>query len=132
MVTDNTGAIADSAFLAITISNSPLTICETGNESVLSGQYAFNLTGYNSSGFKAVVGSLSFNGSGHVTSGEVDMNASGGTPTNTKTVSGMYTVGGGLPRLRLNFDHQRQHGHHLEYPVRSGERFRPSDSRADH
>jgi hypothetical protein len=55
---------------------------------------------YNSSGFNAVVGSITADGAGHITGGEVDMNGSGANFASTPTYSSIsgspastYTVG---------------------------------------
>ncbi len=47
---------------------------DTGSESLLSGQYAFILSGYTSSGFLAAVGSFTADGTGKITAGVVDSN----------------------------------------------------------
>jgi hypothetical protein len=72
-------------------------VCETGNEQNMIGQYAFELRGFNASGFQAVVGSVTLNGTsnnGQILGGEVDVNTPGGTHTVTTSVSGTYTLGG--------------------------------------
>jgi hypothetical protein len=72
-------------------------VCESGNESVLKGQYAFILSGYNSSGFNTVVGSMTANGAGHITGGEVDMNSAGASSATNSLISAYpatyYSVG---------------------------------------
>ena len=69
--------------------------CGSGNESVLNGQYAFTLSGYNSSGFLAAIGSFTADGSGHITAGTVDSNGALGVQSNIGiTTSGSsYSVG---------------------------------------
>ena len=47
---------------------------DTGSESLLSGQYAFILSGYTSSGYLAAVGSFTADGTGKITAGVVDSN----------------------------------------------------------
>ena len=42
---------------------------DTGSESLLSGQYAFTLSGFNSSGFQAAIGSFTADRRGHITAG---------------------------------------------------------------
>ena len=59
--------------LSITIT-APSTACGTGNEKIFKGQYAFTLSGFNSSGFQAALGSFTADGSGHITAGYVDAN----------------------------------------------------------
>jgi len=95
-VTDSKSAIATSPSIAMAIGNDTISVCESGNESILKGQYAFNLLGYNGSGFQAVVGSLTFNGIGGIAGGEVDINITGAaSETNTTITSAgsSYTVG---------------------------------------
>jgi hypothetical protein len=60
--------------LSITINAAVGACSSSGNNSVLLGQYAFSLRGYNGSGFIAVVGSFTADGSGNVTAGEADTN----------------------------------------------------------
>jgi hypothetical protein len=81
--------------LSITITAPPSTACGTGNEKVLVGQYAFTLTGFNSSGFQAAIGSFTADGAGHITAGKVDANGvSPGVNSGSITASGSsYSVG---------------------------------------
>jgi len=96
MVTDSA---SNSATRELSINTNPAlpTVCESGNESVLKGQYAFNLSGYNSGGFNTVVGSMTANGAGHITGGEVDMNSAGASSATNSTISAYpasyYSVG---------------------------------------
>ena len=95
-VTDTKSATATSLSIAMAIGNDTISVCEAGNESVLLGQYAFNLLGYNGSGFQAVVGSLTFNGTGGIAGGEVDINTAGAaseTHTTITAAGSSYTVG---------------------------------------
>ena len=95
-VTDSKSAIATSPSINVTIGNDTLSVCESGHESILKGQYAFNLLGYNGSGFQAVVGSLTFNGTGGITGGEVNINTTGAafeTNTTITAAGSSYTVG---------------------------------------
>ena len=80
--------------LSITIT-APSTACGTGNEKIFKGQYAFTLSGFNSSGFQAALGSFTADGSGHITAGYVDANGvSPGVQSNSVTASGSsYSVG---------------------------------------
>jgi hypothetical protein len=95
-VTDSsTPQQAQSQALGITI-NPPAAGCTaSGSEFALTGQYAFSLSGYNASGFLALVGSFTADGYGHITAGEVDSNGVLGVqaavPINTLTSS--YSVG---------------------------------------
>lgn len=72
--------------------------CGAGSESLLSGQYAFVLKGFDSSGNPALIGGVltasGASGSSNLTAGVVDMNLSGGVQTNLAIASGSnYTVG---------------------------------------
>ena len=70
------------------------TACGTGNESILSGQYAFSLSGYNATGYLAEVGSFTADGTGHITAGEVDSNgALGVQQAGITTNASSYSVG---------------------------------------
>jgi hypothetical protein len=94
-VTDSSSpAQSKTAALSITIV-APSTACGTGNEKVLKGQYAFTLSGFNSSGFQGALGSFTADGSGHITAGYVDANGvSPGVQSNSVTASGSsYSVG---------------------------------------
>jgi len=70
--------------------------CEdSGSESLLSGQYAFSLSGFNSTGYLAVVGSFTADGTGKITAGEVDSNGALGVQTQIPidTTASSYSVG---------------------------------------
>jgi hypothetical protein len=72
--------------------------CGSGSESLLSGQYAFVLSGFDGSGNPALIGGVltasGASGSSNLTAGAVDMNLSGGVQTNLAIASGSnYTVG---------------------------------------
>jgi hypothetical protein len=80
--------------LSITVNATVAACTSTGNNSVLVGQYAFSLRGYNSAGFLAVVGSFTTDGSGNITAGEADTNGVLGPQTgNLITGSSSYSVG---------------------------------------
>jgi len=93
-VTDSTKPtpLAATQALSITISASSA-VCGSGNEFTLIGQYAFNLSGFNSNGFNAVVGSMTVDGEGHIKAGEVDMNSTLGLYSNSMLSAGTYSVG---------------------------------------
>ena len=86
-----------SASLSVTITPAATLACGSGNESILSGQYAFQLKGFNSGGFAAAVGSITVDGAGHITGGEVDVNGTGITAAVNSKVSAspasFYSVG---------------------------------------
>jgi hypothetical protein len=72
--------------------------CGSGSESLLSGQYAFVLSGFDGSGNPALIGGVltasGAAGPSNLTAGAVDMNLSGGVQTNLAIASGSnYTVG---------------------------------------
>lgn len=82
----------------VTYSLSVVVPCGTGSESLLSGQYAFVLSGFDSTGNVALIGGVltasGTSGSSNLTAGAVDMNLSGGVQTNLAIASGSnYTVG---------------------------------------
>jgi Putative Ig domain len=89
-VTDNTKTDTDS----FTITSVAASCTVQGNEAVLNGQYAFSLAGYNSTGFAALVGSLTADGAGHL-SGVLDMNGAFGLHTQVSISPGgsSYSVG---------------------------------------
>jgi hypothetical protein len=71
-----------------------LACTDSGNESLLSGQYAFSLSGFNPSGYLAVVGSFTADGTGKITAGEADTNGALGPLTSTIDPStSSYSVG---------------------------------------
>jgi hypothetical protein len=67
--------------------------CGAGNNSLLSGQYAFLLRGAAAvNGYNAMVGSFTADGSGNITGGLEDINRSAGVVTGL-TLTGSYSVG---------------------------------------
>ena len=80
--------------LSITINAAAAACTSSGNNSVLVGQYAFNLRGFNGTGFLAVVGSFTADGSGHITTGEADTNGVlGALNGNLISSASSYSVG---------------------------------------
>ncbi len=72
-----------------------------GNPGLLSGNYAFYLNGFNSSGAWTLAGSFISDGNGNITSGMIDYNSITGQPINT-AVSGTYAISAiGLNLLTL-------------------------------
>jgi hypothetical protein len=68
--------------------------CGTGNETILTGQYAFSLSGFNATGYLALVGSFTADGTGKITAGEADTNgALGVQQANITTSASSYSVG---------------------------------------
>jgi hypothetical protein len=99
-VTDSTTPTAQSKTQALSVTAvSPSQACGTGNESILKGQYAFTLRGYNvinnSGAFLAAIGSFTADGNGHITAGIVDANSlAGGVQSGSITATGSsYSVG---------------------------------------
>ncbi len=91
--TDTTGAHLTQQ-LTITINPSIAACSSSGNNGVLSGQYAFSLSGYNGSGFLGVVGSFTANGQGGITAGEADTNGVlGGQQGSIIPAVSSYSVG---------------------------------------
>jgi hypothetical protein len=87
---------AKSASISVTITPAAAVPCaDSGSEFLLSGQYAFSLSGYNPTGYLAVVGSLTADGSGHFTAGEVDSNGALGVQSqiSINTSQSSYSVG---------------------------------------
>ena len=82
-----------SASLSVTIT-AAAACTSSGNESILSGQYAFSLSGFNATGFLAAVGSFTADGTGKITAGEVDSNgALGVQQADITTSASSYSVG---------------------------------------
>jgi hypothetical protein len=87
--------------LSITINAPPTACSSTGNDSLLVGQYAFTLRGYNAppsttngGGFIAVVGSFTADGAGNITAGEADTNGVLGAQNGSlMTSASSYSVG---------------------------------------
>jgi hypothetical protein len=81
--------------LSITINPAVLACTDSGSESLLSGQYAFSLSGYTSAGYLAVVGSFTADGTGKITAGEVDSNGALGVQSavSIDTTKSSYSVG---------------------------------------
>lgn len=86
-----------SASISVTITAAVPLACGTGNESIVSGQYAFLLKGFNHNGFTGVVGSITADGKGHITAGEVDFNSAGAAGAThaaiTASPASSYSVG---------------------------------------
>jgi len=94
-VMDSLNATATRA-LSITI-NQASSVCPSGSESKLSGQYAFRMQGFDANGPVAISGAFDADGLGHVgtTVGVVDINRSTGVQTNLSidSTNSSYTVG---------------------------------------
>lgn len=94
-VTITAASVADTTKTAsTTLTLSAMAGCGTGSESLLSGQYAFLLKGFDSAGNPALVaGAVTADGTGAITAGVMDANLSGGVQTDVAITSGSYTVG---------------------------------------
>jgi hypothetical protein len=94
-VTDSLSATATKA-LSITV-NPPSSVCPSGSESKLNGQYAFQMQGFDASGPVAISGSFDADGLGHIASkfGVEDVNRSSGVQTNVAidSANSSYSVG---------------------------------------
>ncbi len=86
---------AKSKISDVTVTSPAVACGDSGSESLLNGQYAFSLSGYNPTGYLAVVGSLTFDGSGHFTTGEVNSNGTlgGQSAVSINTSASSYSVG---------------------------------------
>jgi hypothetical protein len=77
--------------------NAVTAACNKGNESVLAGQYAFQLQGFDSNGPVGLIGSFTADGTGKITAGEEDLNDSttGTTPPPLSIIAAgsFYSVG---------------------------------------
>lgn len=66
-----------TATQALSLTITTATACGSGSESLLSGQYAMSLTGFDASGPTGILASFTANGSGGITSGYEDINSNG-------------------------------------------------------
>jgi hypothetical protein len=87
--------LTQSRALSITINTAVAACSSSGNEAVLSGPYAFTLSGFNAAtGFLAVAGAFTADGSGNITAGEADTNgAFGAQSSSIITSASSYSVG---------------------------------------
>ena len=80
--------------LSITLNAAAAACSSAGNNSLLVGQYAFSLRGYNGVGFLALVGSFTADGTGKITAGEADTNGVLGAQNgNLISSASSYSVG---------------------------------------
>jgi hypothetical protein len=98
IIVDVTDSESPAVTTTFTYSLAVVVPCGTGSESLLSGQYAFVLSGFDGSGNPALIGGVltasGASGSSNLTAGAVDMNLSGGVQTNLAIASGSnYTLG---------------------------------------
>jgi hypothetical protein len=98
IIVDVTDSESPAVTTQFTYSLAVVVPCGSGSESLLSGQYAFELSGFDSNGNVALIGGVltasGASGSSNLTAGAVDMNLSGGVQTDLAIASGSnYTVG---------------------------------------
>jgi hypothetical protein len=88
--TDSATPTANTANGNLSITVSAAAACTTGgSESMLNGQYAFVLKGFDNGGEPALIGGvLTLNGSGGITAGAIDMNLSSSVQKNLSVTSG--------------------------------------------
>jgi hypothetical protein len=80
--------------LSMAVDNPAEACTSSGNNAVLSGSYAFSLSGFNEVGFLTVVGSFTADGTGKITAGEADTNGVLGAQNgNLITTASSYSVG---------------------------------------
>jgi hypothetical protein len=78
---------------AVVTSTFTLVIAQEQQLTLLNGPYAFEFSGYGTNGFVAFAGTFTANGSGGITTGEIDFNSQLGTPLNFPNLMGSYTLG---------------------------------------
>ncbi len=78
---------------AVITQNFTLVVSPVQNLSLLSGNYAFTFSGYNSGNYVAAAGVFTADGNGNITAGEADFNSLTGMPTNYTALKGTYTLG---------------------------------------
>jgi hypothetical protein len=95
MVTDSSSTPeTQTQDLSITVNNAAEACTSSGNDAVLSGHYAFTLSGFNDVGFLTVVGSFTADGAGNITAGEADTNGIlGAQHGNIINSASSYSVG---------------------------------------
>ncbi len=95
MVTDSSSTPeTQTQDLSISVDNAAEACTSSGNNAVLSGHYAFSLSGFNDVGFLTVVGSFTADGTGKITAGEADTNGVLGAQNGSLiTSASSYSVG---------------------------------------
>ncbi len=95
VVTDSSSPLeTQTQELSIAVDNAAEACTSSGNNAVLSGPYAFSLSGFNDAGFLTVVGSFTADGTGKITAGEADTNGVlGAQQGNIITSASSYSVG---------------------------------------
>jgi large repetitive protein len=82
-----------SQSLSLTVTTA--TQCGSGSESLLSGQYAMSLLGFDGSGPAGMLGSFTADGTGNITAGVEDINSNAGIQTNVSVTptGSSYNIG---------------------------------------
>ena len=118
--------VTDSESPAASVTKSfTLTVTGSGNAALLSGNYAFQLSGFNASGTVVLGGSFHADGAGNLTSGVEDVTDSAGNTNHT--FSGSYIIGAdnrgtlvfsslsGSPTYAFAIDATGAHGRLIEF-----------------
>jgi hypothetical protein len=96
-LTDSSSPTPLTATQPLSLTITTATACGTGSESLLNGQYAMSLTGFDASGPVGMLATFTSDGTGKITAGVEDINsaASGGLQTNVPVTaaSSSYSVG---------------------------------------
>ena len=81
--------------LTLTVTSTSNCTTESGSESMLSGQYAMSLTGFDANGPAGMLASFTADGTGKITAGVADFNSTTGVQTDLSivTASSSYSVG---------------------------------------
>jgi hypothetical protein len=92
-VVDSTTQLSATQPLSLTITTA--TACGSGSESMLSGQYALSMSGFDSHGPVGMLASFTADGAGHITAGFEDINSVSGVQSDVSitTASSSYSVG---------------------------------------
>jgi hypothetical protein len=79
---------------------------------LMSGNYAFAVRGYQNGTPFVMAGGLVADGQGHITSGVLDLNSGSGSPMNGTTFTGTYSINGtGVGTMQLNTGSQMLNFH---------------------
>ena len=96
-VVDSSAPTPQTVMQALSLTVTSATACGTGSESLLNGQYAMSLTGFDGSGPVGMLGSFTADGTGKITAGVEDINGTGpsGVQTNVSvtTATSSYSIG---------------------------------------
>jgi hypothetical protein len=84
-----------TATQALSLTITTATACGSGSESLLSGQYALFLSGFDAHGPVGILASFTADGTGHITAGFEDINSTAGVQSDVPvtTASSSYSVG---------------------------------------